>query len=325
MRLILEEKVTQFCSGWKENNVYDTIISCEWQADLYYALLSKKNGTDFENTKFIVNTHSSTLWADEGNYQLPYDQNHLELYYMEKMVVEMADEVVSPSQYLIDWMLSKHWNVPEERHVILNCEPFQGFETRSDVVVKTNETPTSGVELVFFGRLETRKGLDIFLRALRKLSDEDKETISGVTFLGKNVTLGKIDSFTYIMNQTKNLGLAVNIISDYDRTNANEYIKRKKCISHHPIARWKLPYTVYECLVNNVNFLASNVGGIPELIPQEHHAEVLFTPTPVDLYGKIHYRLKNINIKPGLVESQENIQQRGLPLLSEKITASSRK
>ncbi|MBZ4256461.1 hypothetical protein LAN29_23100, partial [Mycobacterium tuberculosis] len=90
---------------------------------LYYTLLSKKNGTDFENTKFIVNTHSSTLWADEGNYQLPYDQNHLELYYMEKMVVEMADEVVSPSQYLIDWMLSKHWNVPEERHVILNCEP----------------------------------------------------------------------------------------------------------------------------------------------------------------------------------------------------------
>ncbi|MCS5932068.1 hypothetical protein LNQ03_13765 [Klebsiella pneumoniae subsp. pneumoniae] len=50
--------------------------------------------------------------------KLPYDQNHLELYYMEKMVVEMADEVVSPSQYLIDWMLSKHWNVPEERHVI---------------------------------------------------------------------------------------------------------------------------------------------------------------------------------------------------------------
>ncbi|MGF7449370.1 glycosyltransferase, partial [Klebsiella michiganensis] len=126
--------------------------------------------------------------------------------------------------------------------------------------------------------------------------------------LGKNVTLGKIDSFTYIMNQTKNLGLAVNIISDYDRTNANEYIKRKNVLVIIPSLVENSPYTVYECLVNNVNFLASNVGGIPELIPQEHHAEVLFTPTPVDLYGKIHYRLKNINIKPGLVESQENIQ-----------------
>ncbi|MFO5520956.1 hypothetical protein ACLBP3_30580, partial [Klebsiella pneumoniae] len=68
--------------------------------------LAMDNETYFENTLFIVNTQSSTLWADEGNYQLPYDQNHLELYYMEKMVVEMADEVVSPSQYLIDWMLS---------------------------------------------------------------------------------------------------------------------------------------------------------------------------------------------------------------------------
>ncbi|MDN0149322.1 glycosyltransferase [Klebsiella pneumoniae] len=293
----------------KENNIYDTVISCEWQADLYYTLLSKKNGTDFENTKFIVNTHSSTLWADEGNYQLPYDQNHLELYYMEKMVVEMADEVVSPSQYLIDWMLSKHWNVPEERHVILNCEPFQGFVTRDDVTVKINEKPASGVELVFFGRLETRKGLDIFLRALRKLSDEDKESISGVTFLGKNVTMGKTDSFTYIMNQTKNLGLAVNVISDYDRTNANEYIKRKNVLVIIPSLVENSPYTVYECLINNVNFLASNVGGIPELIPQEHHAEVLFIPTPVDLYGKIHYRLKNINIKPGLAESQDNIKE----------------
>ncbi len=101
------------------------------------------------------------------------------------------------------------------------------------------------LSLYFFGRLETRKGLDIFLRALRKLSDEDKESISGVTFLGKNVTMGKTDSFTYIMNQTKNLGLAVNVISDYDRTNANEYIKKKKCISHHSITCRKL--TLY-CL-----------------------------------------------------------------------------
>lgn len=26
----------------KENNIYDTVISCEWQADLYYTLLSKR-------------------------------------------------------------------------------------------------------------------------------------------------------------------------------------------------------------------------------------------------------------------------------------------
>lgn len=78
-------------------------------------------------------------------------------------------------------------------------------------------------------------------------------------------------------------------------------------------------------MINNVNFLASNVGGIPELIPQEHHAEVLFTPTPVDLYEKIHYRLKNINIKPGLTESQDNIKEAWFAAVERKKTAHSRK
>ncbi len=31
----------------KENNIYDTVISCEWQADLYYTLLSKKEWNGF--------------------------------------------------------------------------------------------------------------------------------------------------------------------------------------------------------------------------------------------------------------------------------------
>ncbi|EPJ5820610.1 glycosyltransferase [Pluralibacter gergoviae] len=305
----------------QENNVYDTIISCEWQADLYYSLLSKKNGTDFHNTKFIINTHSSTLWADEGNYQLPYDQNHLELYYMEKMVVEMADMVVSPSQYLIDWMLGKDWKLPALRSVILNCEPFSGFGKyiHSDISEKDAAILTSKVELVFFGRLETRKGLDIFLRALKKLSKNDKEYISKITFLGKNVNLGKTDSSTHITSNCKDLGLPVNIISDYDRTKANEYIKRKNILVIIPSLVENSPYTVYECLINDVNFLASNIGGIPELISQEYHKETLFSPSPVDLYGKICLRLKNPDIKPGLIESQESICTKWIKAIEQSI------
>jgi hypothetical protein len=55
-------------------------------------------------------------------------------------------------------MLSKHWNVPEERHVILNCEPFQGFEKRSDVVVKANEKPLQALSLYFSADLKPVKG-----------------------------------------------------------------------------------------------------------------------------------------------------------------------
>ena len=39
------------------------------------------------------------------------------------------------------------------------------------------------------------------------------------------------------------------------------------------------PNTVYECLEHGIPFIASNVGGVPELIAPEDHARVLFEPT----------------------------------------------
>lgn len=289
-----------------QNQVYDTVIACEWQADLYYSLLSKNNGTNFEKIKFIVNTHGSTLWADEGNYQLPEDQNHLELYYMEKSVVEMADEVVSPSQYLLDWMQEKGWQLPDTSKVILNCAPFNGFKTKKiQSTSNTNEMP--GVELVFFGRLETRKGLDIFLRAINKLDQSDVNKLCGITFVGKDVNLSGVNSNVLIRNNTTSIKTPVNIINDLDRTSANAYLKRNNVLVVIPSLVENSPYTVYECLINNINFISTNIGGIPELIPKEKHVDILFSPNPVDLHGKIHHRLNNINCRPGLVSDQEPI------------------
>jgi len=301
----------------KENNIYDVIISCEWQADLYYSLLIKKQGLNFTNTKFIINTHSSTLWSDEGNYQLPYDQNHLELYHMEKCVAEMADEIVSPSQYLFDWMQAKGWNLSNKKTVILNCAPFQSFEKSQKTPNIEDDVPLKEkIELVFFGRLETRKGLDIFLRALKNLSSDDKKNLRAVTFLGKKVNLGSIDSETHIRNSTRHLELPVNVITDYDRTNANEYIKRKNVLVIIPSLVENSPYTVYECLINNVNFLASSVGGIPELIPRKNHTETLFQPNPVDLYGKIHSRLKKLKCDTHLIADPKDIEKSWVQVVS---------
>lgn len=290
-----------------ENQVYDTVIACEWQADLYYSLLSKKNGTNFENIKFIVNTHGSTLWADEGNYQLPEDQNHLELYYMEKSVVELADEVVSPSQYLLDWMKKKDWQLPDNKKVILNCAPFNGFKTKEAKSSSSVNSSSNGIELVFFGRLETRKGLDIFLRAINKLDESDVAKLCGISFVGKDVNLSGVNSNTIINNSTRSIKTPVNIINDLDRTSANAYLKKDNVLVVIPSLVENSPYTVYECLINNINFIATNIGGIPELIPKEHHVDILFSPNPVDLHGKIHQRLNNIDCKPGLVSGQDPI------------------
>ncbi|MBH1928463.1 glycosyltransferase [Serratia rubidaea] len=287
---------------------YDVVISCEWQADLYYTLLAKGQGLFFTDTKFIINTHSSTLWADEGNYQLPYDQNHMELYFMEQKVVEMADEVISPSQYLLDWMRDKKWELPADSHVILNCEPFSINSANDSVIPKPPKKMADGVELVFFGRLETRKGLDIFLRALHNLKEDELAKLSAVTFMGKGVISEGFNSIEHIRTKTDSLNVKVNIITGYDRTQADAYITRGNVLVVIPSLVENSPYTVYESLIGGVNFIASSVGGIKELIPAEQHSKIIFEPTPSSLYQKITFRLDNLQVKTQLVQDVEAIE-----------------
>ena len=226
---------------------------------------------------------------------------------MEKSVVEMADEVVSPSEYLLNWMRQKGWQLPDKSKVILNCAPFNGFKTKASKSSPSVNASSNGIELVFFGRLETRKGLDIFLRAINKLDDSDIAKLCGITFVGKDVNLSGVNSNTIINNSTRCLKTSVNIINDLDRTSANAYLKKDNVLVVIPSLVENSPYTVYECLINNINFISTNIGGIPELIPKEQHIDILFSPNPVDLHGKIHQRLNNLNCKPGLVSDQNPI------------------
>ncbi|MFD3238355.1 glycosyltransferase [Rahnella perminowiae] len=300
----------------KKNNIYDVVISCEWQADMYYSLLYKKQGLGFSDTKFIINTHSSTLWADEGSYQLPYDQNHMELYFMEQKVIEMADEIISPSQYLINWMLEKNWQVPANKKVILNCEPFAPLHNQA-ISASPEESLLTAIELIFFGRLETRKGIDIFLKAISKLTTDEKTKISQITFLGKNVNLGSVDSISYIHERTSTLNIPIKIITDYDREHADVYIKRPTSLVVIPSLVENSPYTVYECLIGGVNFIASSIGGIPELIPEVNHNEILFDPNPIDLYSKISHRLVNLQVSTHLVAESHQIEKQWISVFNE--------
>lgn len=293
----------------KEHNNYQKIIGCEWQGGLYYSLLAKKQGLEFGNTEFIINTHGSSMWADEGNYQLPGDQNHLESYYLEQKCVEMADKVISPSAYLLRWMEEKKWHLPSDSRVILNCEPASIFKTAQTVVSRASKESLKGIELVFFGRLEIRKGLDLFLKSLKLLGEAELSNISSVTFMGKGITIDGISSAEHIASKMNDLAISYQIISDYDRTRANEYLKKKNILAVIPSLSENSPYTVYECLIANVNFIASNVGGIGELIPETAHVKTLFDLTPISLSNKITLRLKDVDCHPGLIHDQAFINK----------------
>jgi hypothetical protein len=58
-----------------------------------------------------------------------------------------------------------------------------------------------------------------------------------------------------------------------------------------PSLRDNSPNTVYECLEHDIPFIASNVGGVPELIAADDHNRVLFDPTPQGVEAALRHVL----------------------------------
>jgi len=164
-----------------------------------------------------------------------------------------------------------------------------------DVEAGTRSTkagvPVAVNELVFFGRLERRKGLVLFCDALDRLRDSRLQDFR-VTFLGKGSTVDAQASGAYLQQRQSEWPWPAQILTDRDHAGAMNYLKRPLRVAVIPSLMENSPYTVLECLCEGIPFLATNVGGIPELVAEGGRDRTLFAPQAEDLAQKLAAALK---------------------------------
>ncbi len=264
--------------AWLKNHDddYDLIIFPEWHAEAYYAVLARHQGLMLQNTPIWINTHGPSVWSMEGNYQLPTDRDLVDLDFMEREVVRLADGIISPSAYLLEWMGEHHWRLPQQTRVVQNLMEDE------EVCSSTNSSTQTRIdELVFFGRLEPRKGLLIFCDAISRLSGEMRQQLKQITFLGKSLPIDIFDSIGYIENKAQLWNIPIVIQTEYGREQALAYLcGQPSRLAVIASLVENLPYTVMECLHHQIRFVATNIGGIPEMIKAEEHERLLFFPRP---------------------------------------------
>lgn len=241
---------------------FDLIHFQDWGANGFYSIRAQRSQLAFTNTRITVTVHSPSEWLRQGMRDWPGDTlTQLRLNYAERYCVENAGAVIFPSTHMRDWCQTEGWRIPEE-HWIIPC-PYLPPQKQAP---SANIKPDMG-HLVFFGRLEARKGLEVFLQALEQVLTDDSHGINRVSFIGKDGQLGAGQSSRRIQQLAKSFGdIRLDVHTNFAHDEALKYIKESAGVVWIPSRIDNCPYTVIECIENDIPFFASATGGVSEIV-----------------------------------------------------------
>ena len=163
---------------WLKTQNFDLVHFPEWGGDAYYSVLAKHQGIAFERTQFCIGTHSPNAWLKQANSEHLAHPLDIEVDFMERRAIALADIVVSPCQYMLRWMTENGFELPARSYVQQNILPASARGTNAPI--SDERRPVT--EIVFFGRLETRKGIELFCDAMDRVAKESTTYNVQVTF-----------------------------------------------------------------------------------------------------------------------------------------------
>lgn len=260
----------------RQNN-FDIVHFHDYLGVGYYSFIAKSLGIDFLNVILVNGLHGTSWFVNRAQNRSPYDKSHLIMKYIEEKTIEYSELVISPSQFYLNWLKENHVNLPETKYILPNL-------IDKEIILNQNILDGKIDHIVFFGRFSKVKGLDIFIEAINELS---KEKINlKVTFLGNSESQGiqgmSVQKFFQI--QSKNWKFNFDLITGKDSEYCMKYLSQKGRLAVIPSRTETFSLVVLELIFNKIPFIASKVGGIPEIVSNENN---LFEPNSKSLFDKI--------------------------------------
>lgn len=241
--------------------------------------------------------HGPSAWVRMGNQRQPEVPEDLDLNYIERYSARHSDFVVSPSRYMATWLRTHGWDFGPEP-LVLGLPMLVPERPISPASVPSGETR----RLVFFGRLETRKGFSLFVSALRLLFEQTPSALQGVgeiILLGEEQEAGSVEK---VRRELAALDIPILHQGSFNSDEAQAYLAQHTADSLVvvPSPAENFPYAVIEaCSIPGINLLCSNGGGVPEVL-DGRGTDHLFAPYPASLAAKLRERLADPSLAAGL-------------------------
>jgi glycosyltransferase involved in cell wall biosynthesis len=239
----------------------DVAIVNDWRGLGWAALRAREAGVALQDTAFVVHCHGPGRLLVEFARKVPDTLERFGEDVAERASISLADAVVSPSEWLLGWMRDHRWPLPGSAQVIQ-------YPRRSAVLDETPPQAAGGPvrRLAFFGQLREGKGIRIFLDALRRLDQID------VVFLG---SASKRWPPEELMRQAP----GARVLTGLTREEALAELRAPGTLAVMPSLLDNSPNTVSECIEHGIPFVATDTGGIAELVAEADRPRVLCAPT----------------------------------------------
>ena len=261
---VLSEHALEALEALHAEHHFDLIEFPDWRALGLRPIQAKAAGDALLDVPLAVKLHSTTQWQREGNLRQRSAPRDLKMEFCERHAFERADVQLSPSRYMLDYTRRADWAIRDDAAV---AYPYPDPEP--ELAAQVPEVR----ELVFFGRLERRKGLHLFLDAL-----DSVEPDMPALFLGKDTLIGGDKASELIAERLGDRPHRIE--TELDREGALAELRRGDRLAVIPSLSETFGFTVAECVANRIPFLAAARGGIPEVVDHPNGRERwLFEPT----------------------------------------------
>jgi glycosyltransferase involved in cell wall biosynthesis len=253
----------------------DVAIVDDWRGIGYVAMRARQTRGALADTAFVVHCHGPARVLAAFAQKVPDTVARFGEEIAERASIELADAVVSPSAWLLEWMRRHRWPVPESAQVI----PHIRRSVALDEIPPRAPRPSEIRRIAFFGQLREGKGIRLFVSALNAL---DPTLLDGceLVFLGaasKRWTPERIEAA--IGADAKARVVGVRFETGLEREEALAFLRHPATLAVMPSLLDNSPSTVVECIEHGIPFVATDTGGIAELVAPEDRPRVLCRPT----------------------------------------------
>ncbi len=242
----------------------------------YFTLLAREMGIFPADTQCFLFAEEPLAWQAATNRRFLENLSEVAVDFRERYCVTHADGLLFSGHGLPLWMKETGWALPARSAVLPIPLPMERM-TPPDSGNAASPSPLQ--ELTYIGGATFREGLTLFCDALDQCV-ADGQPPACVSFLGEFGRVLGEHSGGMILRRARKWPFELKLLPNLSLRECIRYVLENSCLTVFPALAANAPVEIAMMLQHRLPFIATRVGGIPEMIAPEFHDRALCDPDP---------------------------------------------